>query len=112
MKKILIVLALAAMLTTALASTALARGKVLSGKRAAAVTKLVAEKDCNADPDCQRYGADNCRRQAVRRVSCLAINIGTDPGGDYYCERLVVVRLISSTGAVKYGSGDRQCFRL
>ena len=112
MKKVLIVLALAAMLSMSFAAFAQARGKVLSGNRAAAVTKGVAERDCNADPDCTRYGADNCRRQAIRRISCLAINLGTDATGDYVCERLVVVRLIASNGSVKYATGDRKCFRL
>jgi hypothetical protein len=110
-KKVLIVLSLAAMLSVSFAAMAQARGKVLSGKRAAAVTKLVAERNCNRDPDCLRYGAANCRRQAMRRVSCLAITQGTDASGNYQCERRVLVRLISRTGDVKYATGDRQCFR-
>jgi hypothetical protein len=101
------------MLSVSIASMAQARGKVLSIKRAAAVTRdIVAKKDCNRDPDCYEYFAANCRRQAIRRVSCIAVNNGTDVGGNYQCQRFVLVRLISRTGDVKYGTGDRQCFRV
>ncbi|MGI8461882.1 MAG: hypothetical protein ACR2OC_09660 [Solirubrobacterales bacterium] len=110
MKKVLIVLVLAATASVSFAATAQA-GKVLSGNRASALTNLVAERDCDRDPGCERYGVDNCRRQAIRRITCVAITQGTDSfGAAVQCERNVLVRLVTSTGNVKYVTGNRECF--
>ncbi len=110
MKKVLIVLSLAAMLSVSFAAMAQARGKVLSGNRAAAVTNKVAKRDCQRDASCFEYFAANCRRQAVRRVSCIAVNNGDRAGVPIQCQRLVVVRLVNRTGDVKYATGNRECF--
>lgn len=110
MKKLLILLALVAMLTISFAATAQA-GKVLSFKRAAAVSEGVARADCNADPDCQAYGVRQCRRQAIRKIRCSSRTEGVDALGPYACERPVLVRLIASNGSIKYATGEQVCGR-
>ena len=72
----------------------------------------MAKRDCNADPDCSAYGVRSCRRQAIRKVRCASRTEGVDPLGAYFCERPVLVRLVSSTGDIKYVTGEQVCARL
>lgn len=112
MKKVLIVLALAATLSMSLAATAQAH--LLSFGKAAAVARAVAERDCNRDPDCTNYGAfkSDCKRASAHRVRCYALNAGTDAGGNYGCERPVLVKLKNDSTNVVFVTGTRSCVRL
>ena len=99
------VLALTALVLAAPASA----GKVLSMRKAARVTKEVAERDCRRDSNCETSDAANCRRLAPRRVSCVASYVGTDRDGAYQCDRLVLVRL-RQDGDLKHAAGERSCY--
>jgi hypothetical protein len=111
-KKVLIVLSLAAIAVIAFAATAQAH--TLSFKRAAAVAQDVAQRDCNRDPDCSQFAAfkNDCRRGSQHRVRCFALNGGTDAGGDYVCERPVLVKMKKDSFNLLFVTGDRTCFRV
>jgi hypothetical protein len=111
-KKVLIVLSLAAVAVIAFAATAQAH--TLSLQKAAAVTERVAQRDCNNDPDCSQYAAfkNDCRRASQHRVRCFALNGGTDAGGNYVCERPVLVKMRSRSFKLLFVTGDRTCFRV
>ena len=111
MKKVLIVLALAAALSVSLAATAMAH--TLSERKAAAVAERVAQRDCNNDPDCSEYAAfkNDCKRASEHRVRCYALNGGTDTGGNYVCERPVLVKMKRNFDLI-FVTGDRTCFRV
>lgn len=111
MKKVLIVLAMAALMSVSLAATAQA-GKVLSGKKANAVTQNVALKDCRKKAGCQLYGSANCRRQAITRISCLAVIEGTASGANFQCTRLVIVKLKRKTQTVAWATGNQDCYNI
>ena len=83
--------------------------KVLSIRKAAKVTKRVAQRDCRRDSNCETSDAANCRRLAPRRVSCVASYGGTDGAGAYQCDRLVLVRL-RQDGDIKHAAGKRSCY--
>ncbi len=86
-------------------------GKVLSIRTAAKVTKKVAKRDCNRDRHCEDFNAANCRRQAPRRVSCVASYSGASKEGAYQCDRLVLVRL-RADGDLKHAKGKRSCYEI
>jgi hypothetical protein len=110
MRGLATVLALAALLVLASATVPEARAaKVLSIREATEVTKRVAERDCRRDASCEASNAANCRRLAPRRVSCVASNVGTDAGGPYQCDRLVIVRLARG-GDTKHAAGKPSCY--
>jgi hypothetical protein len=113
MRKVLIVLSLAAIAAMAFAATAQAH--TLSFKRAAAVARAVAERDCNKDVYCQGYGAfkNDCRRGSQHRVRCFALTVGTRPDGTQYgCERPVLVKMKKDSFKLVFVTGNKTCFPL
>jgi hypothetical protein len=111
-KKVLIVLSLAAIAVMAFAATAQAH--TLSKKRASAVARDVAQRDCNRDPDCNAYGAfkNDCKQASPHRVRCYALNAGTDASGNYVCERPVLVKMRKNNRNLIFVTGERSCFRV
>ena len=110
MKKGLIVLALAAITTLVVASTAQAH--ILSFKRANNVAFNVAQRDCNNDPGCTQYGAfkNDCRRGSPHRVRCYALNVGQNPDGSQYgCIRPVLVKMKNDSFNLVFVTGQRTC---
>lgn len=84
-------------------------GKRLSIAKASTRTERVARDWCERKPDCTGSGASNCRRLAPRRVSCVASIAAKDYGGNYQCDRLVIVR-IRREGGLKHGAGKPRCY--
>ena len=103
-------IALAGFTGLALAPAASA-GKVLSIGEASNVAQKVAKRDCRRDEDCEASSAANCRREAPRRVRCIASNVGTDDEGDYQCDRMVLVRL-KRGGGTRHAAGKPSCYRI
>ena len=83
-------------------------GKRLSIAKASTRTEHVARDWCERKRDCTGSGAFNCRRLAPRRVSCVASIAGRDYGGNYQCDRLVIVRL-RREGGIKHAAGKPRC---
>jgi hypothetical protein len=109
-KKVLIVLSLAAITVMAVAATAQAH--TLSKKRAANVARAVAQRDCNNDPGCQQYGAfkNDCKQASPHRVRCYALNVGFDANGARYgCERPVLVKMKNDSFKLLFVTGQRTC---
>lgn len=110
MKKVLIVLSLAALLVMGIAATAQAH--TLSKQRAAGVARDVAQRDCNNDPGCEQYGAfkNDCRQASAHRVRCFALNLGRDSSGaQYFCERPVLVKMKNDSFKLVFVQGQRVC---
>jgi hypothetical protein len=109
-KKVLIVLSLAALLVMGIAATAQAH--TLSKKRAANVARDVAQRDCNNDPGCEQYGAfkNDCKQASPHRVRCYALNLGRDSSGaQYFCERPVLVKMKNDSFKLLFVTGQRTC---
>ena len=100
-----------ALLVALMAAVPASAGRVLSVGKATKVTQRVAERDCRRDRHCEASNAANCRREATRRVRCIASIVGTDERGDYQCDRVVLVRLRRG-GGVRRAAGERSCFRV
>lgn len=110
MRKVLIVLSLAAISVVAVAATAQAH--TLSAKRAANVARAVAQRDCNNDPGCTEYGAfkNDCRQASPHRVRCYALNVGFDSSGARYgCVRPVLVKMKRDSFKLVFVTGQRTC---
>ena len=112
MKKYVLLMSLAALVTTAFAASAQAH--TLSLQKAAVVARSVAERDCNADPDCVEYRAlkQHCKNASQHRVRCYAQTAGVDSEGVYVCERPVLVKLRSQSYQLLYDAGNRRCVRV
>ncbi len=108
MKRLVVLVALAGFVLTALTAPAAAQ-KVLSISKASGVAEKVAERDCRRDSSCEQADVANCRRLAPRRVSCIASTVGRDGGSDYQCDRLVIIRLKGS-GKTKHAAGKPSCY--
>jgi hypothetical protein len=109
-KKVLIVLSLAAIAVVAFAATAQAH--TLSKQRAASVARDVAQRDCNNDPGCEEYGAfkNDCKQASQHRVRCYALNLGRDSSGaQYFCERPVLVKMKKNNFNLVFVQGQRVC---
>ena len=110
MKRVLIVLSLAAISVMVVAASAQAH--TLSSKRAAAVARGVAQKDCNNDPGCTEYGAfkNDCKQASPHRVRCYALTVGFDSNGARYgCVRPVLVKMRNDSFRLVFVTGQRTC---
>ena len=108
-KRVLIVLALAAMVVMGVAATAQAH--TLSLRKANAVSAGVAKKECNKDIYCQAWASDkrDCKRASAHRVRCYALWGGTRPdGSQYVCEVPVLVKMKRNYDLI-YVTGSRTC---
>ncbi|HEX6116120.1 MAG TPA: hypothetical protein VFY99_03400 [Solirubrobacterales bacterium] len=83
-------------------------GKVLSFAKARAATTEEAHRACKAEPGCDESGVGTCRRQAIRRIRCIAIirDDAADSAGP--CRWSVLVRL-RIDGSASAESGPRDC---
>ena len=111
MKRVLLFMALAGIaICGALAANASAH--VLTIKAASTKSFYYANRACNSDPACDRYGVLNCSRQQVHVVICNIFNDrNTAAQGRYRCTRLVRVayRTAYSTKPTLTGFGKWQC---
>ena len=111
MKRILLAATLAAVsLSAVLAATAPAHQ--LTIRAASTKAFYYANRACNVDRYCDRYGLLNCYRQAAHVVICRIVNDRDTPAqGRYRCTRLVRVayRSPSSRKPTLTGFGRWQC---
>jgi hypothetical protein len=110
MRKVLIVLSLAAIAVIAFAATAQAH--TLSLRKANAVSAGVAKKDCQKDVYCTDWGSfkSDCNRASLHRVRCHALTVGTRPDGTQYgCDRPVLVKMKRNFDLI-YVTGNKTCF--